>query len=105
MTNVKIPWLVTKVSLWRRRTYGTIRLSRCAAGKNEGGINFGIGPMGSKDVLFIIRGSLDLTLVKWTEKHSSPKCKLSEGVSFSNGVVIHPVACGMPTPSASSVVV
>ena len=38
MTNVKIPWLVTKVSLWRRRrrrrTYGTIRLSRCAAGKN-----------------------------------------------------------------------
>ena len=39
MTNVKIPWLVTKVSLWRRRrrrrTYGTIRLSRCAAGKNR----------------------------------------------------------------------
>ena len=36
MTNVKIPWLLTKVSLWRRRrrrTYGTIRLSRCAAGK------------------------------------------------------------------------
>ena len=37
MTNVKIPWLVTKVSLRRRRrrrrTYGTIRLSRCAAGK------------------------------------------------------------------------
>ena len=35
--NVKIPWLLTKVSLWRRRrrrTYGTIRLSRCAAGKN-----------------------------------------------------------------------
>ena len=35
---MKIPWLVTKVSLWRRRrrrrTYGTIRLSRCAAGKN-----------------------------------------------------------------------
>ena len=30
---MKIPWLVTKVSLWRR-TYGTIRLSRCAAGKN-----------------------------------------------------------------------
>ena len=36
MTNVKIPWLVTKVSLWRRRrTYGTIRLSRCAAGKKK----------------------------------------------------------------------
>ena len=38
MTNVKMPWLLTKVSLWRRRrrrrTYGTIRLSRCAAGKN-----------------------------------------------------------------------
>ena len=36
--NVKIPWLLTKVSLWRRRrrrrrTYGTIRLSHCAAGK------------------------------------------------------------------------
>ena len=30
---MKIPWLVTKVSLRRRRTYGTIRLSRCAAGK------------------------------------------------------------------------
>ena len=36
MTNGKIPWLVTKVSLWRRRTYGTIRLSRCAAGKKFG---------------------------------------------------------------------
>ena len=39
MTNVKIPWLLTKVSLRRRRrrrrTYGTIRLSRCAAGKNS----------------------------------------------------------------------
>ena len=35
MTNVKIPWLLTKVSLWRRRAYGTIRLSRCAAGKNR----------------------------------------------------------------------
>ena len=40
MTNVKIPWLLTKVSLWRRRrrrrrrTYGLIRLSRCAAGNN-----------------------------------------------------------------------
>ena len=35
--NVKIPWLLTKVSLRRRRrrTYGTIRLSRCAAGKND----------------------------------------------------------------------
>ena len=31
---MKIPWLVTKVIL-RRRTYGTIRLSRCAAGKKE----------------------------------------------------------------------
>ena len=32
---MKIPWLVTKVSLQRkrRRTYGTIRLSCCAAGK------------------------------------------------------------------------
>ena len=35
MTNVKIPWLVTNVILWRRTTYGTIRLSRCAAGKNN----------------------------------------------------------------------
>ena len=31
---MKIPCLVTKVSLWRRRTYGNIRLSRCEAGKN-----------------------------------------------------------------------
>ena len=61
--------------------------------------------MGSKDVLFVIRGTLDLTLVKWTEKHRSPKCKLSEGVSFSHGVVIHPVACGMPTPCTSTSVV
>ena len=32
---MKMPWLVTKVILWRRRrrTYGTIRLSRCAAGR------------------------------------------------------------------------
>ena len=31
-----MPWLVTEVILRRRRrrTYGTIRLSRCAAGKN-----------------------------------------------------------------------
>ena len=32
---MKIPWPVTKVIL-RRRTYGTIRLSRCAAGKKSG---------------------------------------------------------------------
>ena len=32
---MKIPWLVTNVILWRRTTYGTIRLSRCAAGKNN----------------------------------------------------------------------
>ena len=34
--NVKIPWLLQNVSL-PRRTYGTIRLSRCAAGNKKTG--------------------------------------------------------------------
>ena len=55
---MKIPWLVTKVSLrrrrrGRRRTYGTIRLSRCAAGKKSASTENKISLQG---IIFIAAG-------------------------------------------------
>ena len=59
---MKIPCLVTKVSLRRRRrrrrTYGTIRLSRCAAGKKEGG--FSILSAVCTDAKDVFQARLDL---------------------------------------------